>query len=74
MKNNIHSELHYIAEEVSKFVGEPKRFAMYLGIIKKLGKDKTWQIISEMKQNGDIKNRAKYFMGCYRNSRLYKQT
>ena len=30
----IHSEMHALAKEISEFCGEPKKFGMYLGIIK----------------------------------------
>jgi hypothetical protein len=72
---NIHSEIHYIADEISKFCGEPEQFARYLGVIKRIGKQRAYEIWSEMK-NADqgylylpadrrpepIKSRGKLFM------------
>lgn len=64
--NNIHTELHYVTDEIVKYTAEPKKFGMYLGIVKKIGREKAFEILSEMKQRDDIKHRGKYFMGCYK--------
>jgi hypothetical protein len=71
----IHSEEHLIAAEVSEYCGEPKAFARYLGVVKRIGKHKSYQIFSELKQREaeylykpvterppPIKNRGKWFM------------
>jgi hypothetical protein len=45
----IHSEEHLIADDISKYCGEPKRFNLYLGIILRIGKHRAYQIFSELK-------------------------
>lgn len=58
----IHSEIHALAKDISEYCGEPKKFALYLGIIKRIGKNKAYQIFSEIKQSKDIKSPAKMFL------------
>lgn len=48
---NLHSDIHYVADEISQYFGERKKFGMYLGIIKRIGTDRAWQFFSEIKQN-----------------------
>ena len=60
-KKNLHSERHLLAEELSQYFGEPKKFAMYLGIIKKIGIRTTHRILSEIKQS-NAKKPVKLFM------------
>lgn len=50
---NLHSNIHYVADEISQYFGERKKFGMYLGIIKRIGADRAWQLFSEIKQNMD---------------------
>lgn len=65
----IHSEIHALAKDISEYCGEPKKFALYLGVIKRIGKNKAYQIFSELKQLKDIKFKAKMFM--YMSSKKY---
>jgi len=58
----IHSEIHALAKDISEYCKEPKKFALYLGVIKRIGKNRAYQIFSEMRQSKDIKSRAKLFM------------
>lgn len=58
----IHSEIHALAKDISEYCKEPKKFALYLGVIKRIGKDRTYQIFSEIKQSKNIKSPAKMFM------------
>ncbi len=57
----IHSKIHLAAKEISEFCGEPKKFGMYLGIVKRIGPDAAYMILSEMKQS-NLKEPAKFFM------------
>lgn len=57
---NIHSEMHYWADVISSTFHERKRFAMYLGIIKRIGIKEAQRIFAEVKQS-DAKNPAKLF-------------
>lgn len=58
----MHSDLHYTAKEASEFCGEPRSFGLYLGIIKRIGTSRAWQIMSELKEIPDRKSRARLFM------------
>ncbi len=57
----IHSEKHALAKEISEYCGEPKKFAMYLGIIKNIGLPKAYKIFAEIKQSKSVKDRGKLF-------------
>ena len=48
---NIHSEVHYWADQISTAFGERKKFAMYLGVIKRIGVKEAQRIFSEIKQS-----------------------
>ncbi|MBI2063593.1 MAG: hypothetical protein HYT65_01205 [Candidatus Yanofskybacteria bacterium] len=58
----IHSERHALAKEISEFCGEPKKFGMYLGIIKNIGLPRAYQIFAEMRQAKEIKTPGKLFL------------
>jgi len=58
----IHSEKHALAKEVSEYCGEPKKFAMYLGIIKNVGLPRAYKIFAEIKQSKSVKDRGKLFL------------
>ncbi len=58
----IHSEIHALAKDISEYCKEPKKFALYLGVIKRIGKNKAYRIFSEIKQSKDIESPAKLFM------------
>lgn len=59
---NLHSEIHSLAKDISEWAGEPKKFGLYLGVIKNIGLSRAYQIFSEMKQMKKIDNRAKLFL------------
>jgi hypothetical protein len=63
----IHSAIHALAKDISEYCEEPKKFALYLGIIKRIGREKAYQIFSEIKQLKTIDSRAKIFMYLSRN-------
>lgn len=53
LKNkNIHSEAHYWADVIAREFHERKRFAMYLGIIKRIGLKEAKRIFAEIKESG----------------------
>lgn len=71
----IHSEEHLIAADISEYCDEKKKFALYLGIVIRIGKDRAYRIFSEMKQRDleylnkppesrppPIKSKGKWFM------------
>ncbi len=58
----IHSEIHSLAKDISEYCKEPKKFALYLGVIKRIGTKRAYQIFSEIKQSRNIKHPAKMFM------------
>ena len=61
-KKGIHSYEHEIALEVSEYVGEPQKFALWLGIVKRVGTAKMVGLLRQMKEK-DIRS-AKYLMAC----------
>ena len=58
---NIHSEMHYWADVISSTFGERRRFAMYLGIIKRIGVKEAQKIFAEIKDS-DCRDPAKLFV------------
>lgn len=59
-KKNIHSELHAIVDELYQYFGVKGQFGVLLGVIKKIGKQKAFEILSELKMH---KNKSiKLFM------------
>ena len=58
---NIHSEAHYWADTISSALGERKRFAMYLGIIRRIGVKDAQRIFSEIKES-NAKSPGKLFV------------
>lgn len=58
---NIHSEAHYWADVISSAFHERKRFAMYLGIIKRIGAKHAQKIFAEVKES-NAKSPGKLFV------------
>lgn len=58
----IHSDIHALAKDISEYCNEPKKFALYLGIIKRIGKNRAFQIFSEIKQSKKIETPGKLFV------------
>lgn len=58
----IHSDIHALAKDISEYCKEPKKFALYLGVIKRIGKNRAFQIFSEIKQSKKIKTPGKLFV------------
>lgn len=56
----IHSDIHALADEISTAFAERKRFAMYLGVIKRVGVPTARRIFRELQQDG--KGSGKLFM------------
>lgn len=48
---NIHSEVHYWTDVISSAFGERNKFAMYLGVIKRIGAKEAQRLFSEIKQS-----------------------
>ncbi len=61
-ERGIHGPMHALAKEISEYAGEPKKFAMYLGIIKNIGLRKAYRIFSKIKQSKNIKTPGKLFV------------
>ena len=64
----LHSEAHVLAEEMSVFFNEKKKFGMYLGVIKRLGVPKARAIFAQI-TSGDTEANSprKLFMWLARN-------
>ncbi len=45
----MHSELHALAKDISEYCGEPKKFGMYLGAIKRIGTARAYELFSILK-------------------------
>ena len=58
---NIHSEAHFLADEISTAFGERKMFAMYLGVIKRIGAARARQLFGEIKE-GNAREPGKLFI------------
>ncbi|MBI2063002.1 MAG: hypothetical protein HYT61_02045 [Candidatus Yanofskybacteria bacterium] len=61
-EHGLHSERHALAKEISDFCGEPKKFGMYLGIIKNIGLPRAYKIFAELKQAKKIETPGKLFL------------
>jgi hypothetical protein len=61
-ERGMHSEMHALAKDISEEFGEPKKFAMYLGIIKNIGLKRAYKIFSEIKQSPDVETPGKLFV------------
>lgn len=61
-ERGIHGPIHALAKEISETFGEPKKFAMYLGIIKNIGLRKAYRIFSKIKQSKNVKTPGKLFV------------
>jgi hypothetical protein len=48
-KDKLHSELHYIAEQMWEYWNKKESFAMFLGILKRKGTSWGYKALSEMK-------------------------
>ena len=48
---NIHSDIHYWTDVISSAFGERKKFAMYLGLIKKIGVPEARRIFAEIQES-----------------------
>ncbi len=65
---NIHSEMHYWTDVISSTFGERKRFAMYLGVIKRIGIKEAQRIFAEIKDS-NCKSPGKLFVWKARNKK-----
>lgn len=61
-EKGLHSETHALAKEISEYCCEPKKFGMYLGVIKNIGLPRAYQIFAEMRQAKEIKTPGKLFL------------
>ena len=59
---NIHSPAHALADEITTAFGERKRFAMYLGVIKRVGVEQARRIYRQMAQDQNARDRGRLFM------------
>ncbi len=66
--NHLHSREHLLADDLSRMLLEPKRFAAYLGIAKMYYEADLRALAKRVAQKPDLdpKNRGKYFFGALR--------
>ncbi len=64
----LHSREHVLAEDLSGMLGEPKRFAAYLGIAKRYYERDLRALARMVREKSDlpIDARGKYFFACLR--------
>ncbi len=60
----LHSEAHLLADEITSSWDEPKKFSMYLGVIKRIGIARARALFSDLNQNPElsVSSKAKIFM------------
>ncbi len=64
----LHSEAHVLADEMSAYFNERKKFGMYLGVIKRLGIPKARSIFAELKsESAGVGSPRKLFMWLAKN-------
>lgn len=65
---HLHSREHVLADDLSRMLLEPKRFAAYLGIAKMYYESDLRALAKRVLQKPDLdpKNRGKYFFGALR--------
>lgn len=64
----LHSREHVLAEDLSQMLGEPKRFAAYLGIAKRYYEQDLRALARMVREKSDfpIDAHGKYFFACLR--------
>ena len=74
-ERGIHGPVHALAKEISETFGEPKKFAMYLGIIKNIGLKESYRLFSKIKHSKNIKSPGKLFVyeSTYRHMEIVKK-
>jgi len=60
----LHSEIHALADEISSCFGERKKFAMYLGVIKRVGVTRARAIFSDIRSGSADDPRKLFFWRC----------
>lgn len=65
---HLHSKEHLLADDLSKMLGEPKRFAAYLGIAKLYYEGDLRALVKRVAAKEDLPRevRGKYFFGALR--------
>ena len=59
---HLHSAVHALADEISTAFGERKRFAMYLGVIKRVGVEAARRVYRQIEQDGNADSKGRLFM------------
>lgn len=64
----LHSREHVLAQDLSQMLGEPKKFAAYLGIAKRYYERDLRALARTVREKDDLPKEAwgKYFFGCLR--------
>ncbi len=73
---NLHSREHLLAEDLSKMMSEPKRFAAYLGITKLYPESELRALGKRVLEKRDLPpaNRGKYFFGALKGLKRFDKT
>ncbi len=68
VNKRLHSEAHVLAEEMSIYFNERKKFGMYLGVITRMGIPKARAIFAELKsESANVASPRKLFMWLAKN-------
>ena len=62
IKTKIHSQAHLLAGEISQYCGEPKKFGLYLGVIKWIGTERAAFVFGQLKDSVNVKTPGRLFM------------
>ena len=70
----LHSEAHVLADEITTWMGEPKKFGMYLGVIKRMGVARVRAVFADLKSDTrHVENPRKMFMWLISQKRDMKE-
>lgn len=69
LDKKLHSAEHVVALDLSQMLGEPKKFAAYLGIAKRYYERDLRALARTVREKDDLPKEAwgRYFFGCLRN-------
>lgn len=63
----IHSFTHEVTKEVCEYVGEPKKFGMWLGATKRVGAGQMRELLKRMKEKNITS--GNYLLACTKNAK-----
>ncbi len=64
----LHSDIHALADEMCRYFGEREKFAMYLGVIKRVGLAKARLVWAEVRDSNADDPKKLFMWKCSRKS------